>query len=404
MLNPSDKIGEVNFMNKSGLFVLHEGVGSTIFASQVMEHALCMEKNGIDISILTFETFQNSKIESEENLKKIQDKYPSFKVNLKVGANIYLPFSSLINAYLLLRYLFEHKNKFSFIHARADYTAFLSLITKPIHGLPVIWDCRGDAVGELQDSLTRKPGWLRVTLGQVLLVRQRAMAAFNRLYSDGAIFVSQELLKLHSKNLRTRKLIVVPCPVPAEKFFFNESIRLRMRSSYGLTDNQRVYLYSGSVVAYQGLDDQYELYNQLLKKSDNVIFFATSNPTFAQEFFKNLVSKRFNIVSVNYDKMNEIYNLADFAFMLREPKTLNWVASPTKFGEYCLTGLPVILNDTIQQASENAKKIGNNIDENEIYNASRFTNEFRHLIASRSLSIYSRESSSDIYRNLYLTV
>lgn len=391
-------------MKKSGLFVLHEGVGSTIFTSQVMEHALCMKKNGIDISIITFETFRKSKIESEKNLKKIQAKYPLFKVDLRFGINIYLPFSSLINAYLLLRYLFENKNNFSFIHARADYTAFLSLITKPLHGLPVIWDCRGDAVGELQDSLKRKPSLLRITLGQVLLVRQRAMAAFNRFFSDGAIFVSQELLKLHSRNLRTPKSIVVPCPVPEEKFFFDENIRLRMRAIYGITDTQRVYLYSGSVVAYQGLSEQYDLYAQLLKKHDNVIFFATSNPNIAQEYFKDLISTRFNIVSVDYDKMNEIYNLADFAFMLREPKTLNWVASPTKFGEYCLTGLAVILNNTIQQASENAKKIGNNIDENEIFNARRFTNEFRHLISSRSVSIYSREASSDTYRNLYLTI
>src|SRR3990167_3170961 len=117
-------------MKKHGLFIFHEGVGSTIFASQVMEHALCMNEKGIDLSVLTFETFQKAKISSKNNLRNISGKYPSFKVDLRFGMNIYLPFSTLINSYFLLRYLFLHRNQFSFIHARADYTAFLSLITK----------------------------------------------------------------------------------------------------------------------------------------------------------------------------------------------------------------------------------------------------------------------------------
>jgi hypothetical protein len=132
-----------------------------------------------------------------------------------------------------------------------------------------------------------------------------------------------------------------------------------------------------------------------------VIFFATSNPLLAQDYFKDFISERFIIVSVDYEKMNEIYNLADFAFMLREPKILNWVASPTKFGEYCLTGLAVILNNTIEQATENAKKIGNNIEESNILNAEKLTNDVRHLIASKSKEIYSRGSSSEVYPLAY---
>ena len=81
-------------MSKTGLFVLHEGVGSTIFTSQVLEHALSMDRVGVRFTILTFETFQKARKISEKNLQLIPDKYKSVKVILKLGMNIYLPFST----------------------------------------------------------------------------------------------------------------------------------------------------------------------------------------------------------------------------------------------------------------------------------------------------------------------
>ena len=130
--------GQSPRMNKTGLFVLHEGIGSTIFRSQVLEHVVDMERVGIQMSILTFETFQKARKMSEMNRQRIVDKYKSTKVDLKFGMNIYLPFSTLVNAFLLARHLVLNRKEFSFIHARADYTAFLCLLTKPIHRLPVL--------------------------------------------------------------------------------------------------------------------------------------------------------------------------------------------------------------------------------------------------------------------------
>lgn len=388
-------------MSNQGLYILHEGISSTIFTSQVMEHALCMEKSGVKLDILTFETFGKARTASLKNLETARRDYKSINIELKFGANIYLPFSTVINALLLIHQLIKHKNKYEFIHARADYTSFLCLITRPIHRLPVIWDCRGDAVGELNDSLSRKSGFLRMTLGKVLLLRQRLMASINSMLADGAVFVSKELRGLHIKKLRTLRSIVVPCPVPEEKFFFDEKIRMEMRSLYKLRPSQRVFLYSGSMVAYQGISEQFKLYRDILKRSDNFILFATPDSALASEYFKDLPARQFKVISVSYAEMNGVYNLADFAFMLREPKILNWVASPTKFGEYCLTGLPVILNETVQQASENSEILGNKIAINSIDTVEIFSNDQRKLISVMSQGIYSRASTAQTYKSLY---
>lgn len=387
-------------MTKKGLFILHEGVGSTIFTSQVMEHSLSMRRNGICFGILTFETFKKERAASERNLDNNRKKYPNVGIELQSGANIYLPFSTLLNAFLLVKYLLANRGEFSFIHARADYTAFLCLLTKPLHGLPVVWDCRGDAVGELKDSLSRKSTLLRATLGTVLVQRQRLMAAVCRRFADGAIFVSDALRKQQAP-LATPNYAVVPCPVPETKFFYHEAVRRESRAKHQIDAAEQVFVYSGSVVAYQGLAGQLALYQNLLAIPGNVIFFATSGPEEARAYFHALPTQRFRVINVSYDQMNEIYNLADFAFMMREPKNLNWVASPTKFGEYCLAGLPVILNDTVQQASDNATQLGNYVHIDQVLQAEPFSDEQRTAVAAAAKSIYARSASAYKYVDLY---
>ena len=39
----------------------------------------------------------------------------------------------------------------------------------------------------------------------------------------------------------------------------------------------------------------------------------------------------------DFYEINKYYNVADFAILIRSDRSLNHVASPTKFGEYCLT-------------------------------------------------------------------
>ena len=81
-------------MNRFVLFVLHEGVGSTIFKSHFLEHVVAMERVGIQMSILTFETFQKVRKASKRNFRKIGVSHQSTKIDLKFGMNIYWPVST----------------------------------------------------------------------------------------------------------------------------------------------------------------------------------------------------------------------------------------------------------------------------------------------------------------------
>ena len=60
-------------------------------------------------------------------------------------------------------------------------------------------------------------------------------------------------------------------------------------------------------------------------------------------------------------EFNDFLNAADFGFILRERNKINRVACPTKFAEYCLTGLPVIIGDAVPDCTSLADLWGNRV-------------------------------------------
>jgi hypothetical protein len=357
-----------------------------------------MKSLGIDFDILSFNTFNKSWDQSNNNFESIKKKYPNLSIFLKKALNIYYPFSFLVNSIFLLRFL---KNKeYDFIHARADYTAFLCILTKPIHKINVLWDCRGASVDELKDSLSRKNIFIKI-FGRFCLVTFNTLASYvNSKTCDSAIFVSESLFKIFQKNIRHENYKIIPCPVSEKFFYFNSKLRSVSRKEYNIKDNDKVYLYSGSMVAYQSLNEQYDFYKKLLFNPQNIIFIITSEPGKAKQIFKDLKSKRLFILNATFENINSFYNLADFAILLRENKLLNQVASPTKFGEYCLSGLPVIMNDTVDQAIFVAKEIGNYISILDI-SREKYDDDNRFQISNKALNYYSRSVLNNQYLELY---
>lgn len=386
--------------SKKALFILHEGISSTIFNSQVLEHAKGMQLLDIKFDILAYDTFKKTWELSNKNLLKFKQSDTDVNIILKKAKNIYYPFSLFYNLILLIVFFMKNKEKYSFIQSRSDYTTFLCILAKPFHKLPVFWDCRGDSVSELKDSLSRKIMIIKF-IGNLYLVNfYRFMVYVNCKKCDGAIFVSEALLALFKNTIITKNFQIIPCLVSENIFFFDLKLRLRLRDQLNISKDKVVYLYSGSMVAYQSLQKQYELYALLLNDSNNIIIIATSEPNIARDFFKDLHSDRLIITTVNFEEMNSYYNLADFAFLIREEKQLNYVASPTKFGEYCLTGLPVIMNNTVNQAYNFSRIIDNYVSSENI-NFEAFSDKKRVEVAVNSKQFYSREVLVRKYMSLY---
>jgi hypothetical protein len=385
------------------LFITHEGIDSSIFNSQVLIHAMSMKKLGIYIDILSYNTNKRTKLLSLSNYNKLLSSKLDINIILKSAFNIYLPFSALLNGFLLALFLVKNKNKYSILHCRSDYTTFVALITKFIHKKKVIWDCRGDSLNELSDALLKKSSLTQFLGGLFLKPINKFEILISAKFSNAAIFVSNALYNTHSDKIEFINFKIIPCLVSEELFFFNKELRYFYRNKYKINDNDRVFLYSGSLVSYQALNLQEDFYRRILKDTRNIIIFATVDVKQAKEYFHNKFNNRFLILNVPFEEMNSYYNLSDFAILLRDTKQLNWVASPTKFGEYCLTGLPVIMNDTIEQSMEFSKQIGNYLNWN-LLDFEKFDNELRLKVANTSRKYFARNEINKRYYELYYTL
>lgn len=380
---------------KKVLFVLHEGITATIFDSQVIEHIKYGRNFGYEFEILAFNTENAIWKKSLENLKK----YKHFNIILKRAINIYMPLSHVINFFLLFSAIYKKRKTYDFVHARANYTAFLVGIFCKIFKIPFVWDCRGDSVAELKQALENK-SYIKKKYGYCFLLPiDRLQIEFLSRYANGALFVSEELYKLYEKKLATKNYQIVPCLVNENLFYYDVKLREKMRLKYKIDKDTKVFLYSGSMVTYQGLDNQMSFIKKILNDNNSILFYLTSDIQKALVFFGDVLKDKVIIKSVPFKEMNNYYCLADYAILLRPNDNVNKVASPTKFGEYCITGLKVIMNQSVVQAYKNSLIITNFVSENEEFFF--VDNNHREDISNRSKKVYSRYYQFPKYLKLY---
>lgn len=389
---------EIN--EKKILFLTFEGIGSTIFTSQVAIHVNEMYKMKFNFDIITFETWRKQWKQSNVNLINHRCVFSNLSIILKRGINIYFPFLNLLNILIFSYSFIPQKNKYSMIHARSDYAAFISIVTKPLHKLPVIWDCRGDSLDELYFALKNKNVFFRFFGLFYLIPALKIRLYIINKFADKAIFVSNALKDHYSKILKTSKYVIIPCPVSDNIFYFDNELRIKKRNDLNFKTNQKVFLYSGSLVGYQFVEGLSQLFEKILSVPDNIILMLTSEPDEALKKFNYLLCEKFLILKAPFTEMVDFYNAADFAILIRKNRNLNFVASPTKFGEYCLTGLPVIMNNSIDQSYNIAIKLGNYVSYENIPNE-RFSITKREDIANESLKYFSRSVLNNLYIELY---
>ncbi len=345
------------------LYVSHEGVGDTIFNSQVLEHVEYIQNNGIKFTVIAFETFNRNYERSLNNFLMYGRIYKNINMKLHKDVNQYLPFSSLFSAFNLVLIIKKLGVKFDVVHARADYSAFVCLIAKFFLRIPVIWDCRGDSVDEFKEAVARSERKIIRIFSFIQIFRLKFGLWFLRRYSNNQLFVSKELAKLFYTQIemKERSIKVIPTLIPEGQYFFDSDIRAYQRKKLGFSEDHVVFIYSGSMNGYQSIEDNIKWFRSL-KLEKCFLVLATKDILRAQEIVGNDFDGNIKIVSVDYNCMNNLYNAADVALLIRESRRLNWVASPTKFGEYASTGLHVVMNDSIQQSCSYAKKFNIYVD------------------------------------------
>jgi hypothetical protein len=176
---------------------------------------------------------------------------------------------------------------------------------------------------------------------------------------------------------------IVPCCLNCSQFDVTDDEIDQERKILNINENDFVFVYSGGLSYYQQIPAMLKIWSNFICDHNVKFILLTNddpntNPTTLP--FLQLFGDRLIHMTVNRKRVPKILNVCDVAFLLRDARSLNKVASPVKFAEYISSGLNVIsspyLGDVHQQIISNniGLLISPDFDENSIEDVKNYIN------------------------------
>ena len=245
-----------------------------------------------------------------------------------------------------------------FVHARGHGAAQLVLPLKRLfRRMAVLFDVRGDVLSEFLFTAGESPGVAdaRETrrIASALAEKERAALRVADEISCVSEKLLQNLLQRHGIS-RRENFHVFPSAADADRIRPDVELRTAVRRRLGIA-GRTVMLYSGGIGRWHETDRTLDAFSAFIALRPGAFFlFLTPYVREAESAFagRNVPPADYRIASVAHSAMNEYQNAADCGILLRRPNPLNLAACPTKFPEYMLAGLPVLISDGIGDCSD----------------------------------------------------
>ncbi len=212
----------------------------------------------------------------------------------------------------------------------------------------VVFDGRGAYAAEFREYLGRE----HVTDDVADLEREAVHE------SDICLAVSNALVDHWKKeyNYENDNHVIVPCTLNETEFSLHEEKIRASRKKYGFTDQDVVYIYSGSIAGWQSGKMMDEYCFQVLAANTNAHFVFLSKFDLTQFESYNRFEDRIKQFWVSPEEVRNLLLCGDYGILIREQSITNKVASPTKFAEYLLAGLKVIISPNLGDYSDLVKE------------------------------------------------
>lgn len=389
-------------MEEKGIFLLYGGLPKTIIESQVIAHVRTVRKEGVDIEVWFYCVTRECFLNAQEKFKKLGNQ--NIPIKIFRGLRPAFPFSEALNALLLNYHLTKEKFNPSFMRCRTEYSASVAGFLKLVRNFKLIWDCRGDSEAEY---LLKKRQWKGIKQAfsflKLCTIQMRLFWASKQ--ADEAIFVSESLKEVHAKRNHGYRSSIIASVADSKYFHFDSSLRADMREQLNFSNSDKVVIYSGSLAIWQCFKETAYLIKTFINKDPYYKGIILSpDVEVVQEFLRDCPRERLVCISVSLTEVNAYLNAADFAILLRRSGSVNQVASPVKFAEYCLTGLPIIMTNAVKQSYKLANQFGNAISYDfgqELELPEPFTDAERHQVSNRAKRVLSHETVLDKHLEIY---
>ena len=298
------------------------------------------EMEEINANFKYFKNKYSDKI--QYSLIKRHFRYLNNKMNI-----LFAFFEFIRSAWILRQYV--KRNKIQTVFCYSDSAFFLILFCLSLK-TNFIFDCKGDRLSELKYN--GRSG---------IFIKLNALYMNFLLRRTSKIFVSSSKLEdIFRDQLRGAAFVM------NTNYYDDKFIKYPVRTR----ENDKVrFVYSGSTVKYQMIDETLLLFKYYHEKQNNseLLLLIRDNTELVKTKIKELELDPDSILISFAPSLKELYEQlinCDIAIMLREENLLNFYAFPTKFAEYLASGLPVIstsgVYDTWKMIVE--KKLGVIID------------------------------------------
>lgn len=173
--------------------------------------------------------------------------------------------------------------------------------------------------------------------------------------SDFVVCQSDNMIN-HLKNkypiARTR-FHQFQCSVKSDLFQFDLDKRASFRRKLDLQEDEILFVYCGSFHKWQNVQYSVEVFAEYLKVGDSSAVLLILSPSSGDDLLNfahglGLSERNLKILKVLHEEVSDYLSAADIGFLIRDDSVVNFVASPTKLGEYLACGLPVIVGYVAQ--------------------------------------------------------
>jgi hypothetical protein len=317
---------------------------------------------------------------------------------------------NLIHFISLLTIYFKAKHRFEKIifQSRTNGVSPSLALLRLLPGVKVITDIRGFEIEQFDNNSIKD---------RIKLWNSELYIKLSVNYSDKIFCVSKPLVNLITERYNVRikdKFAVFGGVADESHFYYNDDLRNRVRKEIGVVD-KTVVLYSGMLnMPWQQPEKYFDFFLSLSNiRSDLFLVMLTPNIEIANELKLRYKIKDSSILikESSYPDLVRYYNMADFGMLFRKDEIVNRVASPTKFSEYALCGLPVLISDNIGDFSNYIKETGygyvvqnNEHIEDECDAIAQYITDFkivRPIIAAFSKNNYSKQAQANRLFKIY---
>lgn len=336
----------------------------TVFKTQVIGWVNIYREQGLDCTIVKLypaRRFSPRRIRSDR--KGIRELYDGKLRFLFTLPDHYL-ITRLINAFFMLAVispaLLAGRKAVIQIRSSALHRSLKLLKRVGDRRIKIIYDSRAAAAEEYLYSHDQDDGKVQEVYER-MKDKDRKMVAL----SDRIFCVSSVLVEYHRNLSRgsapKHKFFLYPGNADERWFYFSEQLRQAVRHELGVSEKFVVAYSGGLEMPWHVPDLLFRFFAEIsLLIEDAFLLILSGDSKIALDYAAKygLDNDSVIILSADNRQVHRYLNASDIGTLFRTDDIMNRVASPTKFAEYIMCGLPVAISPSVGDLSRVIEETG----------------------------------------------